>query len=230
MRVITMKKTQKVIIQRLSEKEADNLFKIHKGKQVDRVLSTKTENRLKLAGFVTPVQYRLLFWEKPYLSSKVNFIRLSGHEIIQDKIVLLPEERKINIGKILHTYINNNNTINMMRNIPWDGKVIFDGSFSLKIKDRFGDRWIQPDGMIWKNGQIYFIETDLGSERKSVLQDKDKAYQEYFSQEVNEGNMEFKDVKVLFCTTTEKRIKKLRKEWIFLGLESLNLIKYSLNH
>lgn len=82
----------------------------------------------------------------------------------------------------------------------------------MKIKDRFGDRWIQPDGIIWENGQIYFIETDLGNERKSVLRNKGKAYHEYFSQEVNEGNMELKDVKVLFYTTTEKRIKKLRKE------------------
>lgn len=230
MRVISMKKTQKVIIQRLSEKEVDILFKVHRWDQIDRVLSTKTENRLKLAGFLTPVQYRLLFWKNPYLSSRVNFIRLSGHEIVQDKIILLPEEGKINIGKIVHNYTNNNNIINMMRNIPWKGKVIFDGSFSLKIKDRFWDKWLQPDATLFRNNKTYFIETDNGSERKSVLQNKGNAYQEYFFQEVNDGNMRLNDVKVLFSTTNEKRIKKLRKEWIFSGLELFDLIEYSLNY
>jgi hypothetical protein len=65
---------------------------------------------------------------------------------------------------------------------------------------------------LFRNNKTYFIETDNGSERKSVLQNKGNAYQEYFFQEVNDGNMRLNDVKVLFSTTNEKRIKKLRKE------------------
>jgi hypothetical protein len=42
--------------------------------------------------------------------------------------------------------------------------------------------------------------------------------------------MRLNDVKVLFSTTNEKRIKKLRKEWIFSGLELFDLIEYSLNY
>lgn len=230
MKVISMNKTPKINIERLSDGEADNLFRVHWWKSIDTRKAIKTLARLRMAGFLTYVQYISLWGERPYLSNKIIFIRLSGQEKIQNKVILLPRQGKINLGKILHTYTNNENIIQKNKDTPGGGNIIFDENLGLEIRDPLGSRWLKPDGIILKDDKIYYIETDLANERKAVLREKWKHYQEYFSQEISKGNMEFNNIKVIFCTTTKKRVERLRKEWIFFGLELLDLIEYSLNY
>lgn len=228
MKTISMNKTPKVFIERLPEDEVSNLFKIHSWVKIDRQKAIKTIARIESAGFLTFSQYTSLYGERPYLvKNKWAFIKLSGNEWIQDKIILLSWKWKMNMNNFTHNYINNQNLIKKNKEIQ--GNVIFDQRIVLTVKSPIGNKWLRPDGIIFKGNKIYFIETDLGTERWKILVEKGKLYQDYFIQEMNEHGMEIDNVRIILYTTTQKRINRIREKWIFSGLELLNLIEYSLN-
>lgn len=222
-----MNKTPKVFIERLPWNEISDLFKTHSWTKIDRMKAIKTIARIEFAGFLTFDQYVSLYWEKPYLTNKLAFIRLSGNEWIQDKIIILPLKWKMNMNNFTHNYINNQNLSKKNKEIQ--GNIIFDQGISFEVKNSFGYKRLRPDGIIFKENKIYFIETDVGSERWKVLVDKGRLYQDYFIQEMNEHGMELDNVRIIFYTTTQKRIDRIREKWIFSGLELLDLIGYSLN-
>lgn len=224
-----MDRTPKITIERLAMEEISNLFKISAWKDIHaKRRLVKTLARFKIAGFFTFFQYVWLFGERPYLTiADFSFIRLSGDKDLNGKVIILPKKRKIDIHMVRHLYTNNQNLIE--KNKVIQGNVIFDQEISLKIEDPFGDMWLRPDALILKGDKTYFIETDLYSERKGVLRDKSDLYKQYIVQELDKWNSDLNNICIIFLTTTQKRIDKIRKAWIFHALELLDLIEYSLN-
>ncbi|EKD44550.1 MAG: hypothetical protein ACD_71C00104G0007 [uncultured bacterium (gcode 4)] len=229
MKTISMDRTPKILTERLNAEEIKYLFKLSRWKDIHaKKKLVKTLARFKIAGFLTFFQYVGLFGERPYLNiADFSFIRLSGSEDLNGKVIILPKKWKIDMYKIHHIWINNQNLIEKHREMQ--GEVIFDQEISLKIEDSFGDIWLRPDALILKWDKTCFIESDLGSERKGVLQEKGDLYKRYIIQEMDKWNIEFNNICLTFFSTSQKRIDRIRKAWVFHAFELLDLIEYSLN-
>lgn len=229
MKRLTFTRTSWITSEEITKKELDSLFKIHRWNEVDPKKARATTKFFRSATFLTYQQYIDLVHKRPYLSEQLQFLRLSWEKAIEWLIIITDKTTIINPFKILHTYISNCNLIKIHQAVQWD-YFFFDQNISFEFKDFLGSiKYIKPDAIIMKGEKIIILETDLWTESFKKLEDKSNAYREYLSWIKNRDNYQLNDVKILFFTTTERRIYRMRQQKIFQWLEELHLIRYWLN-
>lgn len=226
MRVISEKKTPKILLEEINIKELWSSFKFKEVKKTDKEIK-KTYYNIKRANFLSLRQYINLFWEKPILNSNFSFYKQINWNELNNEILITTKWNIIPKFKINHIYKNNENIANINKDIKWN--IIFDQNIKFKINNGLNEEYLLPDWIIFKENKIYFIETDLWKERDDILRKKWEYYKNYLTQEYNLWKFEYSDIQILFFTTTTKKINTLIKNKVFYPLELLSLIHYSLN-
>lgn len=193
-------------------------------------------NRLESTGPISVRQYKELFWEVPYYSKKIDYFTIkevfNNIKMIFDNITKFQSEIMMSYNtnyksvKLYHNYTNIDNIIKAKRKLNADIRwVFFDDENIMKINSVYWSL-LKPDGTIIKDGSIYFIETDMGTELISVLEEKWKKYEEV----INELNLDknFKWAKLLFFSW-KKRIININTKNIFEGLVDNDSIEFFTN-
>jgi hypothetical protein len=228
MKKITFTRTSKIKFEELTEEEANNLFKIHRWKDLDIKKAKATSDFFRSATFLTYKQYMALVHKRPYLSEWLQFLRLSWEKMIEWLTIITVHDMVINPFKILHTYINNCNLIKTYQLVKgdyfyFDQNLTFDSGNFL-----YSNLYLKPDGVVIckSSGRIIFIETDMATETKKRLRMKSILYRQIITQGITSW---FKEFSVIFFTTTKRRLDRLRWNNVFQELEELNLIEYAIN-
>lgn len=222
-------RTTKFTIEYLAEDEVQSILWKYLSKKNQSTESTITKRVVESAQFLSLDQYRRLVGKKPCISKQIRVARILWDAIVENKIFLVSKSKKVNLFKILHIYINNENILKIQERF-WAKytEMFFDEEGVHNIENIFSVKRLKPDGFVHKNNQFHFVETDLWKESLKFLKKKGDYYLKYFQQENEQWNMEYNQVKIYFFTSSRKRIENIQNRRIFRGLELLNMIEYSL--
>jgi len=190
--------------------------------------------RLKRTWPISIRQYEELFWEKIYFSTKMKFFRVKEilstltnrfsniNGFLAEVIIYHPSNFKS--VKLYHNYTNIENIIKVKKKHEIHIlNVHFDDENINKVDGVIWNEFLRADWVLVKDDTIYFIETDMGNEKYSILKEKDSNYISVISQLQKKGM--YKNYKVLLFTK-RTRIVNLKKNNVMENLDSNSLIEY----
>lgn len=213
-----------------------NVPKWRNSLRFDYKTEKKMISRLKRTGPISIKQYEKLFWEKIVYSRKISYFRIQ--ELLNSVRVrfnnvddfcselLVSHHENFKSVKLYHNYTHIDNIIRIKDKykIPLKG-VFFDDELFLDLLSQWNTA-LKPDGCLTLKNELFFIETDMGTEKWELIFEKLEKYEKISKEILHKSNYE--GINIIFFSSPS-RIIKLRESEAVTRLEKLCNIEYYSN-